>query len=84
MGIEKLPTFIKQTEAELQKRGGWQPILPCLEDPSRYQDLQETCRYNNVLLARYFDNKFGMSPAAGEAPQGNGRGVAQFSRGATR
>ncbi|CAD7695672.1 unnamed protein product, partial [Ostreobium quekettii] len=68
-----LPDFVKQTEGELQRRGGWQPVLPCLEDPHRYDDLQETRRYSNVILARYFAAKAGRRPAGDAAPSESGQ-----------
>ncbi|GMH42805.1 hypothetical protein BSKO_10724 [Bryopsis sp. KO-2023] len=55
-----MPETIKQSEAEIHRLGGWEPVLPCRSDPRRYQRLFESLRYNNIVLCRYIGYKMGM------------------------
>ena len=48
-----LPTAVLEYEAEQQRRGGFQTVLPCREEPELYQDFFEVQRYDNLLLKRW-------------------------------
>jgi len=48
-----LPLVVLEYEAEHQRRGGFQTVLPCREVPGRYQDFFEVQRYDNLLLKRW-------------------------------
>ena len=48
-----LPLVVLEYEAEHQRRGAFQPVLPCREAPGRYQDFFEVLRYDNLLLKRW-------------------------------
>ena len=48
-----LPLVVLEYEAEHQRRGGFQTVLPCREVPGRYQDFLEVQRYDNLLLKRW-------------------------------
>ena len=54
---EQLPEVIREAEAEHSRRGGWQRVLPCSEEPTRYQALFQHPRPSNVLLTRYLSSQ---------------------------
>ena len=67
LSAEQLPEVIREAEAEHQRRGGWQRVLPCSDEPSRYLHLFQNKRASNLLLSRYFSFKQNMvSEAASE------------------
>jgi hypothetical protein len=49
----QLPDAVRETAAEHRRRGGFQRVLPCPDDPERYGGLFETPRVGNVLVARW-------------------------------
>lgn len=46
----KLSTEIEYTKAELKRRGNWEPVIPNLQEPFKYQRLFETPRESNEAL----------------------------------
>lgn len=48
-----LPEAVRETVAEYRRRGGFQRVVPCPEDPGRYLNLFEAPRVSNVLYARW-------------------------------
>jgi hypothetical protein len=56
---ERLPDVVRETVAEAARRRGWQPVLPCPQQPSRYDmllGLFSTQRMNNVLVRRFYQH----------------------------
>ncbi|MEW5308396.1 MAG: hypothetical protein WDW38_000361 [Sanguina aurantia] len=54
--VEDLPLIVVESEAELCRCRGWQRVLPCITQPSRYSQLFDTQRLSNVLLAKYYSH----------------------------
>ena len=54
LSAEQLPEVIREAEAEHERRGGWQRVLPCSDEPNRYLHLFQHKRPSNLLLSRYF------------------------------
>ncbi|PNH10587.1 Tubulin polyglutamylase TTLL13 [Tetrabaena socialis] len=95
----ELPDIVLEAEAEMARRGSWLRVFPSEEDPSRYLELFETPRLNNLMLCKYYAQLQGgaavggraMSPsathrggdAAGRRPGSVGR-AATASRGGSR
>ncbi|GFR40319.1 hypothetical protein Agub_g857 [Astrephomene gubernaculifera] len=63
----ELPDIVLDAEAEMARRGSWQRVFPCEEDPGRYLNLFETPRLNNVLLCKYY-----AQTGSGHRPMGQG------------
>ncbi|GLC44290.1 Tubulin polyglutamylase ttll5 [Pleodorina starrii] len=65
----ELPEVVLEAEAELARKGSWQRVFPCEEEPTRYLNLFETPRLNNVLLCKYY-----LQTGGGRAAGGGGGG----------
>ncbi|GIL87357.1 hypothetical protein Vretimale_1604 [Volvox reticuliferus] len=50
----ELPDVVLEAEAEMARRGSWQRVFPCEDEPTRYLNLFETPRLNNLLLCKYY------------------------------
>lgn len=59
MAAKDLPDVVVEAEAENERRGSWQRVFPCPEEPLRYLDLFSTNRFNNLLLCKYYAQKAG-------------------------
>ena len=68
LSAEQLPEVIREAEAEHNRRGGWQRVLPCSDEPSRYLHLFQHKRASNLLLSRYFS--FKQNKVSEAAPEG--------------
>ncbi|KXZ45141.1 TTL8 protein [Gonium pectorale] len=60
----QLPDIVLEAEAEMARRGSWQRVFPCEEDPGRYLNLFETPRLNNMLLCKYYAQTSGVGSLA--------------------
>ncbi|EFJ39822.1 hypothetical protein VOLCADRAFT_108470 [Volvox carteri f. nagariensis] len=50
----ELPEVVLEAEAEMARKGSWERVFPCEEDPARYLNLFETPRLNNIMLCKYY------------------------------
>ncbi|GLI70118.1 hypothetical protein VaNZ11_014924 [Volvox africanus] len=50
----ELPDVVLEAEAEMARRCSWQRVFPCEYEPTRYLNLFETPRLNNLLLCKYY------------------------------
>lgn len=65
---DRLPDVIVEMEAEYQRKGGWERVFPCVEDPLRYLDLFETPRTSNTMACLYLASKKGSKrPSSSQA-----------------